>query len=196
MDDSEVLFDGRTRNEWMDELTIQREWNVRHALALMACLGIPETMLDVGCGDGTWVSVFRGIGCFATGIDQLIPDDAPPYFEKRNLVDFYKKSEASNMVLCLEVAEHLHPSAHPTLCQTLCENLAEGRGNYLVFSSAHPGQGGSIHISERPAQYWHNEFHLRKLNFRLDLTNRLQLAWSNIGSPLWWLPANVMVFEK
>lgn len=196
MTDDEVLYDGRTRQEWMDELFLQQEWNVRHALATIVCFGLPKTMLDVGCGDGTWVRIYRSLGCNAFGVDQIADKEGNAFLHRCNLVNKYLLSTPVDLITCLEVAEHLHPSAHSTLCETLCDNLAEGRGNLLIFSSAHPGQGGSIHISERPAPYWHKEFHLRGLNYRDDLTTRLQLVWSNFGSPLWWLPANVMVFEK
>lgn len=193
------LHDGRTAQSWMDELTLQHDWNRRHAMSLLAVLGIPRKMLDVGCGDGTFVSVAVNMGVDAIGVDQIVDNQwESNFFRYANLVDRFVMDppKQMNMVLCLEVAEHLDQSAHPTLCDTLAMNLAEGGGNYLVFSSAHPGQGGNGHISERPASYWQKEFFLRQMNYRDDLTCRLQLAWLNLRSPLWWLPANVMVFEK
>jgi len=191
-----ITYDGITELQWADELFEQRDWNKRHLLSLFAMLGIPESLLDVGCGDGTMVNIASLIGVVAYGVDQLVPEDMGGNFEHRNLVDKYLLFEKVNMVLCLEVAEHLDASAHATLCDTCAENLLEGRGNFLIFSSAFPNQGGIGHVSERPSKYWLDQFSLRGLNYRRDLTVNLALLWSNINSPLYWLAANALVLEK
>lgn len=194
------LYDGRTQEDWIKELEASREFNVRHLLALFAMFGVPESMLDVGCGDGTMVKTARKLGVIAYGLDQLVKKDdfelEDIYQFHHNLVNKFKLLVRVKMVLCLETAEHLHESAHATLCETLVENLELGRGNFLIFSAAYPGQGGNGHLSERPAQYWHKEFSLRSMNFRKDLSSQLALLWSNINSPLFQLASNVMVFEK
>lgn len=190
------LFDNRTKESWFLELKPQVEWNDRHALAAFALLGVPESLLDVGCGMGRVVNVANSLGVTRSfGIDQLIDYESKHFFHA-NLVEKFTLDEPVKMVWCTEVAEHLDPSAHATLCDTLADNLAEGRGNYLVFSAAFPNQNGTGHLSERPAEYWKSQFALRNLNWRKDLTVNLSLLWSNIGSPLYWLAANVMVFEK
>lgn len=193
---SDTLYDGRTHESWYKELVVQAEWMGRHAYAAFALLGLPESFLDVGCGIGVIVDIADILGCEAYGVDQLCSVNNTGILKHANLVEKFTLPNRVTMVWCTEVAEHLDPSAHATLCDTCADNLAEGRGNYLVFSSAFPNQGGSGHLSERPAQYWMKQFELRHLNFRRDLSVNLALLWSNIGSPLYWLAANVMVFEK
>lgn len=190
-----ATYDGVSREAWFDELKPQNEWNYRHLLAAFALLGEPDSMLDVGCGLGSIVEISHKLGVNAFGVDQLINYESD-YFFHANLVERFRLDSQVNLVWCTELAEHLDSSAHAVLCDTLADNLQEGRGNYLVFSSAYPNQGGTGHLSERPAKYWQDEFSLRNLNFRRDLTVNLALLWSNIGSPLYWLAANVMVFEK
>lgn len=193
------LYDGRTENEWIDELARGGNWMKRHALAAFALLERPQSLLDVGCGLGDVVQVAGNLGVRAFGVDQLISKDEPPEgggFFHHNLVEKFTLVKPVTMVWCTEVAEHLDPSAHATLCDTCADNLLEGRGNYLIFSSAHPSQGGTEHLSERPAKYWKDQFAMRQLGYRHDLTVNLALLWSNLGSPLYWLAANVMVFEK
>ena len=190
-----TLYDGSAREEWLAELVNAAPHNRRLLLALYAVLGIPEKHLDVGCGDGTMVRTALMLGVDAVGVDQLVEANSQ-HFYHHNLVDVFDLKHGFDLVTCFEVAEHLDPSAHASLCESLTANLAEGRGHYLVFTSAHPGQGGNGHLSERPAAYWHNEFSLRHLNFRRDLTTELALVWSNIDTPLYWMAANVMVFEK
>lgn len=193
-----TTYDGITTEQWRDELVALHDWNERHLMAIFALLGIPERLLDIGCGIGTMVNFAAMIGVSACGIDQLVipNEETNVCFVHHNLVNPYDHPIKSNMVLCLEVAEHLDPSAHATIADTCSNNLLEGRGNYLVFSAAFPNQGGIGHVSERPAKYWADQFSLRKLNYRKDLTVGLSLLWSNIGSPLYWLASNVMVFEK
>lgn len=191
------LYDGRTPEEWHEELEPQEGWMVRHFFCAIALLGFPKTFLDIGCGFGRLVDVADALMIQAHGVDQLVAVEwASDYFTQWNLVEYFKFKHQANWVWCTEVAEHLDPSAHATLCDTLADNLMEGRENYLIFSAAHPSQGGSGHLSERPAKYWKDQFSMRELGYRHDLTVNLALLWSNIGSPLYWLPANVMVFEK
>lgn len=187
-------FDGRDVNLWLDGLKTTAPYNVRYILALFALIGLPERYLDVGCGIGTMVNTARSLGVEAFGVDQLVETGGP--FFHANLVNPFRLPEPVNLVTSFEVAEHLHESAHATFCDTLCENLKEGRGNYLVFSAATPGQGGALHLTERPAAYWHNEFSLRHLGYNAMLTTRLALIWSQIDAPLSYFSANVMVFEK
>jgi len=192
-----TLFDGRTQDEWFLELETQIHWMECHALTAFALLGIPESLADIGCGIGTVVRLAAMLGIESYGVDQLANQNfVNATLFRANLVETFTLPKPVNMVWCTEVAEHLDQSAHATLCDTLADNLAEGRGNYLVFSSAYPNQDGSGHLSERPSKYWKDQFALRDLNFRKDLTVNLALLWSNINSPLFWLAANVMVFEK
>ena len=190
-----MTYDGIAREAWLKELVEQHPWNVRHALAAFSLLGVPSSLLDIGCGDGAVCETARALGCSTIGVDQLVEEPMPGYFNA-NLVERFVAPFPMHMVWCIETAEHLDSSAHATLCDTLTENLMEGRGNYLVFSAAYPNQGGMGHVSERPSKYWLDQFSLRELGFRKDLTVSLALLWSNIGSPLYWLASNVMVFEK
>jgi len=191
-----TLYDGRTAESWYDELSTQEEWMARHFLVAIGLLGFPKTFLDIGCGFGVLVETARSLTIPAHGVDQLVDGDWDEDFTHHNLVDYFKFDEEANWVWCTEVAEHLDQSAHATLCDTLADNLKEGRENYLIFSAAHPSQGGTGHLSERPAKYWRDQFAMRNLGFRKDLTVNLSLLWSNIGSPLYWLADNVQIFEK
>lgn len=190
------LYDGLTRDEWSAELDETSEWVSRHAMCAFALLGRPATLWDIGCGNGTLVNVARRLGILAFGVDQLVDETWGPDFFHHNLVDPFTHEAKAEQVYCLEVAEHIHESAHATLCDSLVGQLKQGSGNFLIFSSAFPNQGGMGHVAERPAKYWLDQFSLRNLNYRKDITINLSLLWNSIGSPLYWLPMNVMVFEK
>lgn len=189
-------YDGFTSELWMNGLSETDDANARHLLAAFARLGIPKSYLDVGCGTGAMVRTARKLGVEAFGVDQLVEEGIwPDYFFHRNLVDYFELPHKVEMVTCLELAEHIHESAHSTLCDTICNNLANG-GNYLLFSAARPGQGGTGHIATRAAEYWHQRFIERGLSYNGYLTMNIALLFSNINTSLNYLWDNLIVFEK
>ena len=191
-------YDGVTRENWLKELDPMDRWNVKHILSAFSLFGIPDTLLDVGCGNGIMVRTAKKLGVEAYGADQLVEPDWEPYFFHHNLVDLFELPDGkkADMVISLEVAEHLHASAHATYCQTLCDNLKEGTDKFLIFSAARPGQNGTGHISCEPSSYWSYEFFIRGLTANDLMTSRLALLWSKIGSPLGHLSDNLLVFHK
>jgi len=191
-----TTYDNVPHEHWMNELNNVDRWNIKHILSAFSLFDLPESMLDVGCGNGTMVRIARKLGVDAYGIDQLVEPSWEPYFFHKNLVDLFILHLKVDIVISLEVAEHLHPSAHTTYCETLCNNLKEGVNKFLIFSAARPGQGGTGHISCEPASYWSHEFYLRGLTANDLMTSRLALLWSKIDSPLGHLSDNLMVFHK
>lgn len=189
-----MTFDGISEKDWLEELEEQREWNERHALAVFALLGLPETLLDVGCGDFAMARIASLLGVDVFGIDQFDESGVNVLYKQHNLVNPFLAEHKFQHVWCIEVAEHIDPSAHATLCDTLNNNLA--KDGLLVFSAAHPNQGGMGHVAERPPKYWIDQFSLRELSYNQVLTVKLSLLWSNLNSPLYWLASNVLVFEK
>lgn len=192
---SDLLYDGYSREIWINGLTDTDKYNIRHILSLFALFGIPKSYLDVGCGTGIMVKTAEKLGVRAYGVDQLVDDTWASNFYHKNLVDRFELPERPvELVTSFEVGEHLHETAHATFCGTLCDNLAP-KGT-LIFTAARPGQGGTGHVACRPAEYWHQEFILRGLAYRDDYTMNLALLWARIRSPLNYMTDNLMVFEK
>jgi len=54
------------------------------------------------------------------------------------------------IVSCIEVAEHLPRRSAKPLVRSLVSHSTDS----ILFSAAHPGQGGVGHVNERPAAYW------------------------------------------
>lgn len=189
-------FDGVPAEQWLKGLNAESLHNTKHILAAFAYFGVPSSMLDVGCGDGTVVNVARRLGVEAFGIDQLVQPDWPMWFFRQNLVDKFMLPEPVDIVYCAEVAEHIHETAHGTLMDTIVGNLKQNSSARLIFTAAHPGQDGTGHVATRSAFYWRTEFTARGLTFsRMDTIN-LALLWNNIESPLNHLAANLQVFER
>lgn len=188
-------YDNVSKETWMNGLSWQSQHNSRHILSLFSIYGIPETYLDVGCGDGAMVRTARLLGVRAYGVDQLVDDAWEKYFFHENLVNKFVSPEPVRIVTSFEVGEHIHESAHATYCETLCSNLDKSPGSLLVFCAARPGQAGAGHIANRPAEYWHNEFMIRGLSYHGDATLRLAHIWSQMLSPLNYMWDNLMVFS-
>ena len=204
-DDNEKLYDGITEEDWREELEVHRFWNRKHLFALWSLIGTHSTMLDIGCGLGDLVMMSRQLGIEAYGVDQLVTDDKyrwnEDWYFHHDLRQPFSLSQFAdvsvvNLVLCWEVAEHIPDNNINVFCDTVCNHLERDTNSILAFTAAHPGQGGTEHISARPAVFWKDQFNSRGLTFLDEKTARLALLWSNIGSPLWWLASNLMIFEK
>ncbi|MFN3270041.1 MAG: class I SAM-dependent methyltransferase, partial [Candidatus Kapaibacteriota bacterium] len=122
----------------------------------------PKSVVDVGCGTGEFLSVFIEFGIKdVLGIDgewvprsQLrIPEDK---FQPMNLEKPIFLGRKFDLVVSLEVAEHLSPNSTPNFIDFLTS-----LGNIILFSAAIPGQGGLNHINERWQEDWKNLFEER-----------------------------------
>lgn len=122
----------------------------------------PNSVLDVGCARGVWLSYWQRHGAEEiVGLDgdyvdrsQLkIPVDA---FQARDLAQPFWLGRQFDLVQSLEVAEHVPEAA----ADTFVDNLVN-HGSMVLFSAAIPGQGGEHHINEQPWEYWRKKFAAR-----------------------------------
>ena len=121
----------------------------------------PKSVVDVGCGLGTFLRVFKENGITnILGIDGpwvdktlLFENISPVFFLETNLNEELHLAKKFDMALCLEVAEHLHKDNANNIVSTLT-NLSD----VIVFSAAIPSQGGQNHINEQWPTYWLNLF--------------------------------------
>ena len=136
----------------------QREGSLLSARSIVPlvieCLH-PSSVVDVGCGVGTWLSVFRAAGVTdVRGIDGdhvrrdalLFPVEA---FTAADLDQRVTLDRKFDLAVSVEVAEHIDPAHAEEFVKTLV-SLAPA----VVFSAAIPGQGGANHVNERWQSYW------------------------------------------
>jgi SAM-dependent methyltransferase len=119
----------------------------------------PKSVADFGCGVGSWLQACRECGIDdVTGVDGeyvhnqllMIP---PESFVSADLTQPIDLSRTFDLVLSLEVAEHLPAAAARTFVETLTRH-----GVVILFSAAIPSQGGVHHTNEQWAQYWSSLF--------------------------------------
>ncbi len=122
----------------------------------------PARLLDVGCGTGTWLAAALGLGIAEVqGIDGVALSAAqlhvpPDRVLQRDLRGDWGLEKQADLVLCLEVAEHLPADAAPGFVDRLT-----AAGPRIFFSAAGPWQGGQGHVHCRWPEYWQELFNAR-----------------------------------
>jgi SAM-dependent methyltransferase len=123
----------------------------------------PFEVLDVGCGEGWWSAALARQPDVSEviSIDQSAPDVTAPGVTVQ-MIDLERgdavhlAGQAFDVVLCLEVAEHVSAPAGDSLVAMLCR-LVKPNG-IVAFSAAVPGQGGHGHLNEQWPAYWDARF--------------------------------------
>jgi SAM-dependent methyltransferase len=119
----------------------------------------PKSVLDLGCGRGAWLGVWK-----AAGASQVLGVDGD-YVDRNDLAIDLSEFSAQDLgstidldrrfdlVESLEVAEHLPESRARGFVADLCRH-----SDTVLFGAAPPGQGGEHHINEQPYSYWRTFF--------------------------------------
>jgi hypothetical protein len=178
-------------------------YDKRHALTLTAAqkvlrivcdlFGAPRSVLDVGCGVGTWLAVAQANGAAIEGVEGAWISGVDDLAVGRELIKVddlegnWTVSGRFDLAICLEVAEHLSPDAGSRLVDTLC-----AASPLVLFSAAIPGQGGNGHVNEQWPEYWQQEF--ARWQYRaLDCVR--PRIWEDADIP-WWYRQNIVLFAS
>jgi SAM-dependent methyltransferase len=119
----------------------------------------PASVVDLGCGVGTWLAGWRALGVEdVLGIDgawveRSLLQIPPAAFQSRDLTRPIRLERGFDLAMSLEVAEHLDAGCAADLVASLVA-LAP----VVLFSAAIPGQGGTHHVNEQWPEYWRELF--------------------------------------
>lgn len=152
-----------------------------------------QRVIDIGCGDGTWLKVFQ-----ENGVEEILGIDGD-YVEESSLVipktkflpfDLTKSltlDEKFDLVVSLEVAEHLPPNCAEVFIDSLT-NL----GSVVLFSAAIPYQWGENHINTQWQDYWIKLFEKRGFVVVDCIRHKI---WNNENVAVWFRQ-NILMFVK
>lgn len=160
----------------------------------------PRRLLDVGCGVGTWLRAGLELGAEEVfGTDGEYVDPASLLIDRDRFIPADLATEAIpdvlgsratqpfDLVICMEVAEHLPHTRAPSLVAELAS-----LGNAVLFSAAVPFQYGTNHVNEQWPEYWSILF--RSQGFECFDPLRAEL-W-NDPDVNWWYAQNALLFAR
>jgi SAM-dependent methyltransferase len=157
---------------WMENGSeAHRAAEQRMARELYSVVGAPKIIVDVGCGTGQMLHALfkqgayfvrgyeseQGIAaCRRLGILELEDTQLVPW-DLRKPDPPYDLARPPDLVVCVEVLEHLPEEAAKRVVEWICRRL---NPEFIALSGARPGSvGGTGHINEQQPLYWMNLVH-------------------------------------
>ncbi|WP_395051076.1 class I SAM-dependent methyltransferase [Flavobacterium sp.] len=152
----------------------------------------PKSVLDVGCGLGTWLSVFEQNQCEVLGIDGDYVEIKDLVIDKNKFVSHdlntsFDLERKFDLVISLEVAEHILPENAGVFIDSMCCH-----GDVILFSAAIPGQEGTLHYNEQYNKYWIDLFSQNGYQCIDFLRHKI---WKD-HKISWWYRQNILIFIK
>ncbi|WP_417890159.1 class I SAM-dependent methyltransferase [Xanthomarina gelatinilytica] len=152
----------------------------------------PKSVVDIGCGLGTFLKVFKdldvtdvlGVDGNWVDRDKLCEYLQSDEFLEHDLEKDLMLNKKFDLVLSMEVAEHLSENA----ADIYVKNLVNA-GEIILFSAAIPMQGGQNHINEQWLTYWELKF--SKYNYVIHDVLR-PVFWDN-PKVHWWYKQNMVL---
>ncbi|WP_348810491.1 class I SAM-dependent methyltransferase [Flavobacterium maritimum] len=153
----------------------------------------PKSIIDIGCGNGSWLKAATELGVAGIqGVDGVKVDGNQLNIPESNFLqhDLTKQlwlNKKFDLAISLEVAEHLPESAASNIIDALTTH-----SDCILFSAAVPGQGGQYHVNEQWPEYWHQKFKSKGYLAYDVLRNSF---WNN-ENIFWWYRQNIILYAK
>ncbi len=156
----------------------------------------PGSVIDVGCGTGALAKEMQELGIAVTGLEYA--DAAISICHERSL-DVRKfdieydapPSIKADLVVSFEVAEHLPEKIAERYIALLCS-----MSDQVVISAAPPGQGGTDHVNEQPAEYWIAKFQERGFISDTEKTDQVRAGFAESGTVARFYTENAFAFVR
>lgn len=152
-----------------------------------------NSILDVGCGTGTWLKTALNLGIKdIQGLDGVAVSQeklhiSPENIQIHNLNHYIDLNRKFDLAVCLEVAEHLPESAAKNIVKILTSHT-----EIVIFSAAIPNQGGQHHLNEQWPVFWQKLFSENNFYCYDILRNKF---WDNKNIE-WWYKQNIVIYAK
>jgi SAM-dependent methyltransferase len=137
----------------------------------------PRTVLDAGCAMGFLVEAFRKRGLEAWGLDlseyaiQRVDPTIQPFCTVGNITT--PLSRTYDLIVCIEVLEHLPAAEAEQAVQNLCQATGE-----VLFSSTPTDYKEATHFNVQPVEYWAELFAQRGFFRDVDFDASFIAPWA------------------
>lgn len=179
------------KNSFGDRLDSLKSANV--IVPIVLDLVQPKSVVDVGCGTGEFLSIFR-----KRGIKNIFGIDGPwidkkrlripkECFQQEDLEKPIHIDKKFDLAVSLEVAEHLSKDSAEIFIKILTDFSP-----VILFSAAIPFQEGVHHINEQWPDYWIKLF-VKKDYVPIDCIRKK--IWNNENVSFWYAQ-NILLFVK
>ena len=185
-----AIYEDLYRRQLVPEQAQNRE-SASRILGILFDYIRPKSVLDVGCVLGTWLRIVQEMDVpDIQGIEGEWLDPAQIQIDPNRVVILdlehgFDVKRRFDLLLCLEVAEHLSASAADPLVASLTAHT-----DFVLFSAAIPFQGGHGHINEQFLPYWAERFAHHGFQ-PIDLLR--PRIWDDRAIH-WWLRQNILLF--
>lgn len=153
----------------------------------------PKSVIDLGCGVGTWLAAFA-----RNGVDEIAGYDGPwvdveqleiptAAFTAADLAAPVESDRSFDLAVSVEVAEHLPPAAAQTFVRSLT-SLAPA----VLFSAAIPEQDGTNHVNLQWPSYWCDLFEAQGFDCVDCIRHQI---WTNEEIEFWYRQ-NLLLFVR
>jgi SAM-dependent methyltransferase len=152
-------------------------------------------LIDVGAGSGAYAAAAARRGARVVALERSRAGRMMATLQRVRSAPFDLRDAAppqrrADLAYCFEVAEHLPPDLGDRLVAFLAAVAP-----IVVFTAAHPGQGGYGHVNEQPRSYWAERFRAAGLEPAAHEAAALRDAFRAHGVQAPWFDENVLVLR-
>lgn len=145
---------------FFDELKEGSYLSAKKILPLVQDVVNPASVLDIGCGSGDWLKVWKEdlhvndlLGIEGTYVTEDLFEIDKKFLQTADLKIPLNLNRKFDLVISMEVAEHI-----PENCSDIFINNLVNASDIILFSAAIIGQLGTYHINEQMPEYWAKKF--------------------------------------
>lgn len=163
------FFSKRYKLKWRTPIICDR-------LQVFLGVKLSDIIIDLGCGTGDIIQQLELRGFDAKGIEGSL--NAEKYFETNNIIQHdlrklitdFNLYKAFDLVMSIEVAEHLEPE----YAEKFVANIAFLARDKVLITAAPEDSKGHYHVNCQPSEYWIRLFQRYDLEYQEGLTNKFR----------------------